>query len=312
MKNKNFNNEMITKELLSIIQNWIKFIKNERLLSLNTRKAYESDINQFMFFVFHYKEKVVSLDIIDNLSIRDFRSWLSALKNQQKIFSSTTQARHRASLRSFYTYSLKNNFLKNTNLFNLRSIKLKNKLPRPLSSNEVINVINMSEGKNSWVGIRDKALFTMIYATGMRINEILQLNIVDVEKSEVLRVTGKGEKVREIPLIKSAKIAIEEWLKIAPQNSHDDPLFIGVRGKRLSARQVQKTMENIRNNLSLPKSATPHALRHSFATHLLEEGVDLRTLQELLGHSNLSTTQGYTAITIDRMNKVHRKAHPRK
>ena len=312
MKNKNFNNEMITKELLSIIQNWIKFIKNERLLSLNTRKAYESDINQFMFFVFHYKEKVVSLDIIDNLSIRDFRSWLSALKNQQKIFSSTTQARHRASLRSFYTYSLKNNFLKNTNLFNLRSIKLKNKLPRPLSSNEVINVINMSEGKNSWVGIRDKALFTMIYATGMRINEILQLNIVDVEKSEVIRVTGKGEKVREIPLIKSAKIAIEEWLKIAPQNSHDDPLFIGVRGTRLSARQVQKTMENIRNNLSLPKSATPHALRHSFATHLLEEGVDLRTLQELLGHSNLSTTQGYTAITIDRMNKVHRKAHPRK
>ena len=308
----NFIKNIATKELHSIIKSWSKFIKSERLLSNNTIKAYESDVSLFMNFVFQYNKGKVSLKAIDKLTVRDFRSWLSALKSKQQNFSAKTQARHRASLRSFFKYSLKNNFIKNTNLFSLRPIKYKNKLPRPLSANEIIDIIHLASDKKSWVGLRDKTLFTLIYATGLRINELLQLNIVDVEETEVIRINGKGGKVREIPLIESARESIRELIEKTPQSNQNDPLFMGVKGKRLSARQVQKTMEYIRNVLSLPQSATPHALRHSFATHLLEEGVDLRTLQELLGHSNLSTTQSYTAISIERMNKAHRLAHPRK
>ena len=129
---------------------------------------------------------------------------------------------------------------------------------------------------------------------------------------DVIRITGKGGKIREIPLIESAKLAIEELLKVNDNTEMSSPLFLGLKGKRLSSRQVQKTIEKIRNRLSLPKTVTPHALRHSFATHLLEKGVDLRTLQELLGHSSLSTTQGYTAVSTQTISKVHKLAHPRK
>ena len=313
LEEKIYNFKKITSNDLNlIIANWNKYIKNELLLAPNTIKAYESDFFQFIMFLYERYDKKITLDIINSLKVRDFRSWLSSFKDEKNNFSSKTQARHRASIRSFYKFSIDNKFIENTSLFNLRSIKIKNKLPRPLSSSDVIKLINLSAEKNNWVSIRDKTLFTLIYATGLRINELLQLDISDIKGTTSLRIKGKGGKIREIPLIQLAAESIQEWLNIRTNYHHNDPLFIGVRGKRLHARQVQKTMEKIRNLLSLPKTATPHSLRHSFATHLLEEGVDLRTLQELLGHSSLSTTQGYTAVSIERMNKVHRSAHPRK
>jgi len=146
----------------------------------------------------------------------------------------------------------------------------------------------------------------------MRISEALQLNIIDVEGMETIRIIGKGKKIREIPLIESAQIAIKTLLDNSKNLNKNSPLFLGIKGKRLNSRQVQKTIEEIRNKLSLPKSLTPHTLRHSFASHLLEKGVDLRTLQELLGHSSLSTTQGYTAVNMQTMHKTHKAAHPRK
>ena len=314
MKNRKIQNfdKIVSENLWQNINDWLQFVNNEQLLSKNTYKAYETDFLYFINFLFTFYNKKISLDTLNNLKVRDFRSWLSSMKNQKKNFSEKTLARHRASIRSFYKFAIENNLIKNTNIFNLRSLKLKNKLPRPLSSDEIFQLINMSKNKNNWITLRDKTLFTLIYATGLRINELLQLNISDVTGTKILRIKGKGGKVREIPLIDSALELINEWVNTEPLRNQEDPLFIGLRGKRLNARQVQKTMEKIRNALSLPKTATPHSLRHSFATHLLEEGVDLRTLQELLGHSSLSTTQGYTAVSIERMNKVHRLAHPRK
>ena len=165
--------------------------------------------------------------------------------------------------------------------------------------------------KKDWTGTRDKTLLILIYSTGLRISEALQLNRIDVQNKNNIRIIGKGGKVREIPLIKSAIMAIEELLEINIDLSPKEPLFIANKGKRLGARQVQKTVEEIRVMLSLPSTVTPHALRHSFATHLLDKGVNLRTLQELLGHASLSTTQGYTAVSIDKLNKAHGLAHPR-
>ena len=178
----------------------------------------------------------------------------------------------------------------------------------------LIDYIYVQKGgeKNDWTGQRDKTLFTLIYAAGLRISEALQLNIIDVEGLETIRIVGKGKKIREIPLIESAQLAIKKLLDNNKNLNKNSPLFIGIKGKRLNSRQVQKTIEELRNKLSLPKSLTPHTLRHSFATHLLEKGVDLRTLQELLGHSSLSTTQGYTAVNIKTIHKTHKAAHPRK
>jgi len=246
------------------------------------------------------------------LTLRDFRSWLSSQKIKNNNISPKSQARSKAAIKSLFKFLNKNNFVKNTAIFNLQPAKINKQLPRPLSFNEVIDVINISGKKNDWTGVRDKTLFTLIYAAGLRLSEALQLNKSHVKDVDNIRITGKGGKVRSIPLIESAKIAIDELLNVIPDQEMNSPLFIGLKGKRLSSRQVQKTIEEVRNKLSLPKTVTPHSLRHSFATHLLEKGVDLRTLQELLGHSSLSTTQGYTAVTVATISKVHKLAHPRK
>ena len=299
-------------EVLNICNLWLEHLQKEKLLSDNTYKAYSIDLKYFLKFINSHFSKNVSIKNLENLSLRDFRSWLSSQKIKNNNISPKSQARARASLKSFFTFLNKNNYIKNTNIFNLQTAKIKRQIPRPLAFEEVINVINTSGEKNDWTGQRDKTLLTLIYAAGLRISEALQLNIIDVEGLETIRIIGKGKKIREIPLIKSAQIAIKQLLDCNKNLHKNSPLFLGIKGKRLNSRQVQKTIEEIRNKLSLPKSLTPHTLRHSFATHLLERGVDLRTLQELLGHSSLSTTQGYTAVNMKTIHKTHKAAHPRK
>ena len=305
-------NTITNKEIANVCNQWLRYIKDEQLLSINTYKAYSIDLKYFLKFLNNHKGNKVTLKVLGNLSLRDFRSWLSSQKINNKSLSPKTQARSKAAIKSFYKFLNKKKYIKNTTIFNLQPVKIIKQLPRPLSFKEVINVINISGEKKDWTGLRNKTLFILIYAAGLRINEALQLNRIDVEDLDIIRVQGKGGKIREIPLIESATASIKQLLDIEKNKYMNSPLFKGLKGKRLSPRQVQKTMEEIRNKLSLPKTVTPHALRHSFATHLLEKGVDLRTLQELLGHSSLSTTQGYTAVTVASMSKAHKLAHPRK
>ena len=300
------------KEVLNFCNLWLNYLKDERLLSDNTSIAYAIDLKYFLIFIKNHLNEKASRENLENLSLRDFRAWLSSQKIKNNNISPKSQARAKASIKSFFKFLNKNNYLKNTNIFNLQATRIKRQIPRPLAFEDIINVINISGQKNDWTGQRDKTLLTLIYATGMRISEALQLNRLDVEDLETIRVMGKGKKIREIPLIESAQIAIKQLLNHNQNSDKNSPLFIGVKGKRLNSRQVQKTIEEIRNKLSLPKSLTPHTLRHSFATHLLEKGVDLRTLQELLGHSSLSTTQGYTAVNSDIIHRTHKSAHPRK
>jgi len=305
-------NTITNKEIANVCNQWLRYIKDEQLLSINTYNAYSIDLKYFLKFLNNHKGNKVTLKVLGSLSLRDFRSWLSSQKINNKSLSPKTQARSKAAIKSFYKFLNKKKYIKNTTIFNLQPVKIIKQLPRPLSFKEVINVINISGEKKDWTGLRNKTLFILIYAAGLRINEALQLNRIDVEDLDIIRVQGKGVKIREIPLIESATASIKQLLDIEKNKYMNSPLFKGLKGKRLSPRQVQKTMEEIRNKLSLPKTVTPHALRHSFATHLLEKGVDLRTLQELLGHSSLSTTQGYTAVTVASMSKAHKLAHPRK
>ena len=300
------------KEASYLCNQWLLYIKEEQLLSLNTYQAYAIDLKYFLNFIQNHYGNKITIQNLEDLTIRDFRSWLSSQKIKNNNLSPKSQARSKAAIKSLFKFFNKNNYIKNTAIFNLQPAKINKQLPRPLSFKEVIDVINISGEKNDWTGLRNKTLFTLIYAAGLRLNEALQLNKIDVKDMDTIRITGKGGKVRNIPLIESAKVLIEELLNINPQQEIVSPLFLGLKGKRLSSRQVQKIIEEIRNKLSLPKTVTPHALRHSFATHLLEKGVDLRTLQELLGHSSLSTTQGYTAVTAITISKVHKLAHPRK
>ena len=306
------NNIFANKEVNHLCNQWLLYIKEEQLLSVNTYNAYAIDLKYFLNFVqSHYGNKI-TIKNLEDLTLRDFRSWLSSQKIKNSNISPKSQARSKAAIKSLFKFLNKNNFIKNTAIFNLQPAKINKQLPRPLSYKEVIDVINISGKKNDWTGVRDKTLFTLIYAAGLRLSEALQLNKSHVKNVDNIRITGKGGKVRSIPLIESAKIVIEELLNLNPEQEMNSPLFMGLKGKRLSSRQVQKTIEEVRNKLSLPKTVTPHSLRHSFATHLLEKGVDLRTLQELLGHSSLSTTQGYTAVTVATISKVHKSAHPRK
>jgi len=300
------------KEVSYLCNQWLLYIKEDQLLSLNTYQAYAIDLKYFLIFIQNHYGNKITIQNLEDLTIRDFRSWLSSQKIKNNNLSPKSQARSKAAIKSLFKFFNKNNYIKNTAIFNLQPAKINKQLPRPLSFKEVIDVINISGEKNDWTGLRNKTLFTLIYAAGLRLNEALQLNKIDVKDMDTIRITGKGGKVRNIPLIESAKILIEELLNINPKQEIVSPLFLGLKGKRLSSRQVQKIIEEIRNKLSLPKTVTPHALRHSFATHLLEKGVDLRTLQELLGHSSLSTTQGYTAVTAITISKVHKLAHPRK
>ena len=313
MKKLNIDNSIFAnKEVSRLCDQWLLYIKEEQLLSLNTYNAYAIDLKYFLNFVqSHYGNKI-TIKNLEDLALRDFRSWLSSQKIKNSNISPKSQARSKAAIKSLFKFLNKNNFIKNTAIFNLQPAKINKQLPRPLSYKEVIDVINISGKKNDWTGVRDKTLFTLIYAAGLRLSEALQLNKSHVKDVDNIRITGKGGKVRSIPLIESAKIVIEELLNLNPEQEMNSPLFMGLKGKRLSSRQVQKTIEEVRNKLSLPKTVTPHSLRHSFATHLLEKGVDLRTLQELLGHSSLSTTQGYTAVTVATISKVHKSAHPRK
>ena len=195
----------------------------------------------------------------------------------------------------------------------MRSPKVKARLPRPVEAADAREMISMVDiqHKEAWVSARDIAVLLLLYGCGMRISEALGLNRNQAPLPEVLRIIGKGQKERILPVLPVARTAVESYLKACPYDlAADGPLFIGIRGKRLGARAMQKLMQALRMQLGLPSTATPHALRHSFATHLLEAGGDLRTIQELLGHASLSTTQVYTSLDQTRLMQVYEQSHP--
>jgi integrase/recombinase XerC len=219
-----------------------------------------------------------------------------------------------AAIRSFYRYIERRHGLANARLALVRGPRLKRSLPRPVSEAGARDLITeaQSTATEPWIGARDAALITLLYAAGLRISEALALGGGDLPLPETLRILGKGGKERLVPLIAPARDAVARYAALCPfALTEDAPLFRAARGGALSPRMAQALMERLRVRLGMPSSATPHALRHAFATHLLANGGDLRAIQELLGHESLSTTQTYTSVEAQKILQSYRSAHPR-
>jgi integrase/recombinase XerC len=280
-------------------------------LAPNTLEAYGRDISQFMSFLAGHMGGPISLQSLKELRAADIRAFMA--QRREESLGSRSLARVLSALKSFFAFLERESILATEALNAIRTPKIPRSLPKALTVVEAKQTITATDEMEDrpWIAARDMAVISLCYGAGLRISEALALTKGDLE-SDVLRVTGKGGKIRMVPMITPVRQAIEDYLKLSPFKLWpEDPLFRGVRGGVLSPRLIQKRMEQLRSALSLPPSATPHALRHSFATHLLGKGCDLRAIQELLGHASLSTTQIYTAVDTDRLMESYAKAHPR-
>ena len=291
--------------------NWLNYLSNIKKLSQNSIISYKNDLSKFFIFFQDYIEKNIGLKEIESIKISEFRSFLTYRRNSE--ISSNSIARNISALKSFFRFLIKNNKIKESSVFNLKSPKLKKSLPRPINVDLAIQVIKQAEEieDEKWIGLRNKAILILLYGCGLRISEALSLNYDDVQNEDHILIKGKGEKERIVPMMPYIKKGIENYLEACPKEIiSGEALFIGKRFSRLSPRIIQYALEKIRTALSLPETATPHALRHSFATHLLDSGGDLRTIQELLGHSSLSTTQKYTKVETSKLLDIYKKSHP--
>jgi integrase/recombinase XerC len=281
-------------------------------VSVHTLDAYGHDLCDFLEFVVAHVGGPIGLETLAGLQLRDFRAWLAARSGRDLARSST--ARALSTVRGFFRRLERAELVHNGAVSVLRTPKVPKSVPKALSENEAFTAIAAAAEMESepWVASRDTAILLLLYGAGLRIGEALGLNRRDVPRGPALRVTGKGNKERVVPILPIVSEAIAEYLAACPHALvAEGPLFVGKRGKRLQAGQVQAALRRVRRALGLPETATPHALRHSFATHLLAGGGDLRTIQELLGHASLSTTQRYTAVDMARLSEVYKAAHPR-
>ena len=301
----------ISDPLRSHIAAWHRELSTIRRLSPKTVEAYGRDLDQFMAFLSAHVGGTVDIADLKQLRPADLRAFLAARRRAE--IGSRSLARALSGVKSFFTHLERQGVMALEALSVVRTPKLPRGLPKPLSASEARSAgpaIHEQEDR-PWVAARDAAVVALCYGAGLRISEALALTRADLDGS-ALRVVGKGNKVRLVPLIAAVRAAIEDYLRLCPfALDATEPMFRGVRGGPLSPRLVQLRLEKLRGALGLPASATPHALRHSFATHLLARGGDLRAIQELLGHASLSTTQIYTHIDGERLLEAYRSAHPR-
>ena len=305
-------NQSCTKNVQDLIKKWQIFLQTERRLSPLTCEAYLRDLTQAMSFFFNYKEKIISEKILENFSITDFRAFL--VENARQNMTRSSIARHLSTLKNFFLFLSQQEILENTAIKSVRASNPNKILPKPLSEDEAFHFLNEAKklAKEPWQKARDLALYTLLYGCGLRISEALALDIKDFPLNhEVLIIKGKGNKERIVPLLPFVKKVLKKYLSFRTNASVHEPLFIGNRGGRINPGVVQRDVRTIRRLLNLPDTVTPHALRHSFATHILAQSGDLRAVQELLGHKSLAATQRYTEIDISQLKETYLKAHPR-
>lgn len=292
---------------------WLESLGAERRLSGNTLEAYERDTRQFLEFLSGYVGGTVKIRDIEALRPADLRSFLAHRRKEGA--GARSLGRHLAGLRSFLRHLERKGLVNAAGASAIRSPKQPKSLPKPLSGSQALAVVDqgMQMNEEPWIAARDAAVLSLLYGCGLRISEALGLT-PDVfnGRPTSLRITGKGGKTRLVPLLPVVLEAVETYYKLCPYDLEAGaPLFRGARGGPLQPAIIQREMQKLRSALGLPDTATPHALRHSFATHLLGSGGDLRTIQELLGHASLSTTQIYTGVDSARLLDIYDRAHPR-
>jgi len=295
----------------TLIEKFDHYISIEKNLSLHTRRNYISDLNQFKEFLEREYPKI-KWEAIDNTIIRSYLGFL--YKKNKK----TSIARKLASLRTFFKFLLRGEILKKNPASLVSTPRLEKHVPSFLSIDEMFHVLNMPDDSKLG-GLRDRAIMETLYSSGLRVSELVEMNEDDIDLNlGIIKVMGKGKKERIVPIGSKAIEALQNYLKFRKRmsthplsSSLNSPVFLNQRGGRLSARSVARIINRYIKQCGLLKNISPHSLRHTFATHMLDAGADLRAIQELLGHASLSTTQKYTHVSIDKLMEVYDKAHPK-
>lgn len=303
---------MIAPGLTDALDRWLAELSAVRGRSQNTADAYRNDLLSFFGFLQGYEGGSLGTAQLARLDVRTMRAWMAHERGRG--LGARSLARALSAVKSFVAWAAERDGFDPSAVLMTRSPKFTRKLPRPLQEDAARAMIETVELQSltNWVALRDMAVVTLLYGCGLRISEALGLSGNDLPIGETLRIRGKGGKERVVPVIPAARRAVDAYLDACPFNPETGtPLFRGARGGPLNPRLIQKAMEKARAQLGLPATATPHAMRHSFATHLLNAGGDLRAIQELLGHASLSTTQAYTAVDSARLMEVYEATHPR-
>jgi integrase/recombinase XerC len=290
---------------------WLSALKHERRASPHTLRAYDDDLARFFAFLREHMGGRVDARMLAKLSAADIRAFIT-LRRAEGLGPRGVQ-RALAAIRGFFRYLTREGIADNAAPRAIRTPRIPRTLPRPLSVDDAARAIAEAGTREiDWLAARDTALLTLLYGAGLRISEALAFRRKDAPLGTSLSIIGKGKKERAVPVLPAVRDAVADYAaKIPFTGAPDAPLFLSRRGKAMSAREAQALMQNLRSRLGLSDRATPHALRHSFATHLLAGGGDLRAVQELLGHASLSTTQTYTEIDTAKLMEVYAKAHPR-
>ena len=304
-----------SRDVSAEVASWLAYLGAERRMSAKTVDSYRRDVSQFLRFLAEHLGGAPTLKQLAKLAPPDVRAFMAARRNEG--VGSRSLMRCLAGIRSFTRFLERKGKGRVAAVTAVRAPKVPKTLPKPLAVSAAVRItstdLREGETREQWIIARDAAVLALLYGSGLRLSEALSLKRSDARpNTEALVVTGKGRKKRMVPVLPQVLKAIDEYLELCPFHlKPEGPLFVGARGGTLSPRIVQLAMARLRGKLGLADSATPHALRHSFATHLLARGGDLRAIQELLGHASLSTTQIYTAVDTDRLLEVYVSAHPR-
>lgn len=304
-----------TREVAAERGRWLDHLAYERRVSQNTVEAYARDCDQFLAFMTAYLGQPTGLPDLSRLKPATMRAFMA--ERRRAGAGARTLGRGLAGIRSFIRYLENKGLAESAGLAATRTPRQPKTLPKPLPASKAVELASGAaiEHSEPWIAARDTAIISLLYGCGLRIGEALSLTpaqLMPARQSGTLRVLGKGGKARIVPVLPAVMNAIDRYLNLCPWRlPSDTPAFVGARGGKLHRAIIERVIARLRGALNLPPTATPHALRHSFATHLLAGGGDLRTIQELLGHASLSTTQIYTAVEADRLMDIYRKAHPR-
>ena len=294
------------------LRDWLAHAKAVKGAADNTLVAYQGDVLDFLSFITLHKAEPQGLRALERITVSDMRAWMAQTRSDG--VGARSLARKLSAVKAFYRWLAEREGFEPTAVLSARAPKFQKKLPRPLAEDAARNLIDAIEmqSEKPWVSARDVAVVTLLWGCGLRISEALSLKGADAPLPATLRITGKGGKERLVPVLPAARDAVDDYLRHCPyETAPDGPLFFAIRGGALSPAAIQKVMARARMQLGLPSSATPQAMRLSFATHLLHAGGDLRAIQELLGHASLSTTQAYTGVDTAHLMDVYARAHPK-
>ncbi|ESQ93400.1 tyrosine recombinase XerC [Asticcacaulis benevestitus] len=294
---------------------WISWLKDQKRCSARTLEAYAHALRYYFDHLSTSLRTDLTLEDVVTVSSGDIRGWMAHLRGKDEPLSARSLAQHLSAIKSFHSFLDLHFDMPNAQVALMRGPRLKATLPRPLTQDQTLGLLHenqMDSDRDDWENARDEAVYMLLYGLGLRISEALSLQVKDAPLGDTLRIVGKGNKMRALPVLAAVRDAIEAYRAQQPFTLQpEDKLFRAKRGGELSPRHVQASVQHLRSRLGLSDRATPHALRHSFATHLLGSGADLRSIQELLGHVSLSTTQKYTQVDTEKLLSAYAAAHPK-